>query len=76
MFMKEKIQQPSTNTRYRVRCLCTTSQTGLPPLPLFAENFRFFPFFPLFFRCSAFFRFFVFYAFLYKQLYFPIENSA
>jgi hypothetical protein len=49
---------------------------GLPPLPLFAENFRFSPFFPLFFRCSAFFRFFVFYAFLYKQLYFPIENSA
>jgi hypothetical protein len=35
-----------------------------------------FPLFPLFFRCSAFFRFFVFYAFLYKQLYFPIENSA
>jgi hypothetical protein len=53
-----------------------SSLAGLPPLPLFAENFRFSPFFPLFFRCSAFFRFFVFYAFLYKQLYFPIENSA
>jgi hypothetical protein len=54
----------------------TASVPGLPPLPLFAENFRFSPFFPLFFRCSAIFRFFVFSAFLYKRLSFHIENSA
>jgi hypothetical protein len=35
-----------------------------------------FPLFPLFSALFPLFRFFVFYAFLYKQLYFPIENSA
>ena len=32
--------------------------SGLPPLPLFAESFRFFTAFPRAFRCSACFRFF------------------
>ena len=48
---------PTLLVLMNIRASLHKPRPGSPPLPRFAESFRFFAFFPLIFRCSAFFSF-------------------